>query len=348
MKIRRSVLQIFGLSILVMLVMFGIITPTLSPARAAEINLKFATLFPPQDPMCFGPQFMFKELEKRTNGKVKVTEYYSQSLGKAPEMLDMIETGIADFITFPIAVFPKVFQMSSVMSLPGLIKTCPVAGEVMFELGYRGLLDHDFARYKPLIWEGTDPMGFGFVKKKVTNLEELRKLKVRAPGGVQSEVLEALGPSVVTIPTADIYMALDRGVADGLTTMPGWFITMKMNEVVKYWLLKPMGIGANLTIMTKAKWNSLPDDVKAVIAELIPEAKYYFLQKVYQQIPSKAARLSELGVQVYKLDPAEEARWNAILDKYIEKWTAEMEAKGLPAKETVEATKQIVKRYEGS
>ena len=113
MKIRRSVLQIFGLSILVMVFMFGIITPTLSPARAAEINLKFATLFPPQDPMCFGPQFMFKELEKRTNGKVKVTEYYSQSLGKAPEMLDMIETGIADFITFPIAVFKRCLAVGS-------------------------------------------------------------------------------------------------------------------------------------------------------------------------------------------------------------------------------------------
>ena len=177
MKMRRSILQSFGLFILVTVFMFGMCTLTFSTVHAQEtIKLKFATLFPPQEIMCFGPQFMFKELEKRTGGRVKVTPYYSQSLGKVPEMLDMLDKGIADIALFPTAIFPRVFMMSEVNNLPGLIPRKAVVTEVMYALGYRGLLDKDFERYKALLWEGTDPMGFGFVDKKVTTLEDLRKL----------------------------------------------------------------------------------------------------------------------------------------------------------------------------
>lgn len=343
----KSVSKMLGVLVLGFALLAGGYVCGASTADAAEtVNLKFATLFPKHDPMCYGPQFLFRELEKRTGGKVKVTEYYSQSLGKAPEMLDMLEKGIADIAVFPIAIFPRVFQMSSVMSLPGLISKRAIAGEVMYELGYRGFLAKDFENYKALIWEGTEPMGFGFVDKKVTRLEELRKLKIRAPGGVQSDVLKALGPSVVTIPTPDIYMALDRGVADGLTTMPGWYLTMKMYEVSKYWLWKPLGIGANLTLMTKKKWNSLPAGVRAEIADLLPAAKYKFLEMVTKQIPDAKAHLRKFGVEVYTLDPKESARWDKILDEYNEKWIADMESKGYPARETVKAVREIVKRFE--
>lgn len=344
---RQSVIRISGVMLLGIALLTGVFVQGTSTASAAEtINLKFATLFPKQDPMCYGPQYLFRELEKRTGGQVKVTEFYSQSLGKAPEMLDMLDKGIADIAVFPIAIFPRVFQMSSVMSMPGLISKRAVAGEVMYELGYRGLLDKDFADYKALMWEGTEAMGFGFVDKKVTSLEDLKKLKVRAPGGQQSAILKALGPSVVTIPTPDIYMALDRGVADGLTTMPGWYLTMKMYEVTKYWLWKPMGIGANLTVMSKKKWNSLPADVRAEISDILPAAKHHFLQRITEQIPDAKAHLRSKGVEVYSLDPKEEARWDAILDEYTQSWIADMEAKGYPAKEAVQATKDIVKRFD--
>ena len=346
MDCRRSTAQSHGTLIVIAVLLMTMcvsITPRLHGAET--VKLKFATLYPKQDSNCLGVQYMFSELEKRTNGKVKITPFYSQALGKAQEMLDMLDKGVTDIALFPPAVFPRVLVMTDVLSLPGLINKRAIATEVMYELGYRGLLDKDLAGYKVLLWAGTEPFGFGFVDKKVTTLEELRKMKVRGPGGVTSGVIEALGPSVVTIPTSDIYMALDRGVTDGLVTGPGWYFTSKINEVTKYWLWKPVGIGANLTIMKEEKWDKLPSDVKAVWTELMTETKYRFLEDVEKQIPDTRAHFSKLGIEVYSLAPAEEARWDAIFKQYIEEWIADREAKGYPARETVEAVKQIVNRF---
>ena len=346
MNCGRSVAQSHKTLTLIAVIFLTMFLSIATGLHAAEtIKLKFATLYPKQDPNCLGVQYMFEELEKRTGGRVKITPYYSQSLGKAQEMLDMLNKGVADIALFTPAVFPRVLVMTDVLSLPGLINKRAIATEVMYELGYRGLLDKDLAGYKVLLWAGTEPFGLGFVDKKVTKLEDLRKLKIRGPGGVTSGVLEALGPSVVTIPTSDIYMALDRGVTDGLVTGPGWYFTMKINEVTKYWLWKPMGIGANLTIMTQEKWDKLPEDIKFIWTELMTETKYRFLEDVEKWIPDTKAHFSKLGIEVYSLDSAEEARWDAIFNQYVAEWIADREAKGYPARETVEAVKQVVKRF---
>jgi TRAP-type C4-dicarboxylate transport system substrate-binding protein len=128
-------------------------------------------------------------------------------------------------------------------------------------------------------------------------------------------------------------------------TGPGWYFTSKINEVTKYWLWKPVGIGANLTLMKEEKWNKLPSDVKAVWTEMMTETKYRFLEDVEKQIPDTRAHFPKLGIEVYSLDPAEEARWDAIFNQYVEEWIADREAKGYPARETVEAVKQIVNRF---
>ena len=108
---------------------------------------------------------------------------------------------------------------------------------------------------------------------------------------------------------------------------------------------KPVGIGANLTLMKQEKWDTLPADVKAIWTELMAETKYRFLEDVEKLMPDTKAHFSKLGIEVYSLDPAEEARWDAIFNQYIEKWIADREAKGYPARETVETVKQVVKRF---
>ena len=64
------------------------------------------------------------------------------------------------------------------------------------------------------------------------------------------------------------YTAVDRGVVDGLATMPGSFFSLKLNEVTKYWLWLPMGCGCNVTVMTQAKWDSLPPDIQMIWEKL--------------------------------------------------------------------------------
>ena len=220
-------------------------------------------------------------------------------------------------------MFAKVFRIPDGITLPSVrIPNRPLGTEIMYTLYYEGLMNKDYAGYKPLVWQGTTPMGFAF-KKKITTLEELRKLKIRAPAGLTTTVVESLGVSVVSLLPPAVYMAVDRGVVDGLATMPGSFFSLKLNEVTKYWLWLPMGCGCNVTVMTQAKWDSLPPDIQMIWEKLNYDTKYYFLKR-WTERPSDRQRFKEAGVQVYTLSPEEEARWYKIFDTVTEKWIADV------------------------
>lgn len=361
MKVRRPVKQLLGIVvILVAVLLVGACaqptpapptpaptpTPTPAPAPTPEtFEFKLAFPYPPGDEMGIGPEFMAAELEKRTGGRVKITIFPGGALGKMPDSLDMLETGIADMAVFPPSVFPKVFRILDALTLPGIrLPNRALAQETVYQLYYNGLLDKEYAGFKPLLWEGTDTFGFVF-KEKITTLEELRKMKIRSPAGISTQVVEALGCTVVSIPIPDVYMALDRGVADGLVAMRGSFISFKLYELTKYWLWLPMGCGANVVAMTQDKWDSLPLDIQVIWEQVNNETKYYFLEEADRRQPPVKEHLEQLGLEIYTLSPDEEARWYAIFDTLTEQWIADTEAAGYPAKDSVATIQRSIRRY---
>jgi TRAP-type C4-dicarboxylate transport system substrate-binding protein len=308
------------------------------------IKLKFAFPFPQHDDMWVGPEFMVAQLEERTQGRVKITPYFSSSLGKLPDSLDMVKTGIADITLFPPAMFPQVFRITEVLGIPTWgIPNREASQQAVADMVEKGILDKDFKDFKLLLWEGTEPMAFG-LKKKITSLEEIRKLKMRTPPGITGKALEALGCSTVSVPTTGIYMAIDRGVADGLVTGPGSYFSAKLSEVAPYCLDLPFGTGACVTVMNLKKWNSLPDDIKATWTKINAEAMNHFLSEMKRRYPDKAQRYKNAKSTLYSLSPSEEARWLKQTDALAQQWIDATEAKGYPAKQAVASIQETLKR----
>ena len=342
MKTRKSLMKLLG--VVMVLFMVGFTTQLTSAQAPKPIELKFTFPYPESDEMVIGLKYMVQELEKRTGGRVKITMYYSESLGKLIDSLDMLNKGVADIAFFSPSMFAKVFRIPDGITLPSVrIPNRPLATEIMYSLYSEGLMNKDYAGYKPLLWQGTTPAGFAF-RKKINTLEELRKLKIRAPAGLATRTIEALGVSVVSLLPPDVYMAVERGVVDGLWTMPGSYFSLKLNEVTKYWLWLPMGCGCNATVMTQAKWDSLPPDIQTIWEKINSDTKTYFLKAMAER-PSDRQRFKEAGVQVYTLSPQEEERWYKIFDNVTDKWIGEVEAAGYPARAAINAMNRIISTY---
>ena len=342
MKTRKSLMKILGVAMVMMIVGF-IAHP--APAQAPKpIELKFTFPYPEPDEMVVGLKYMVQELEKRTGGRVKITMYYSESLGKLIDSLDMLNKGVADIAFFSPSMFAKVFRIPDAITLPSVrVSNRPLATEIMYSLYYQGLMNKDYAGYKPLLWQGTTPAGFAF-RKKINTLEELRKLKIRAPAGLTTRIVESLGVSVVSLLPPEVYMAVQKGVVDGVWTMPGSYFSLKLPEVTKYWLWLPMGCGCNVSMMTQAKWDSLPPDIQMIWERINYETKYYFLKAMAER-PSDRQRFKDAGVEVYSLSPKEEERWYKIFDNATEKWVGDVEAAGYPAKAAVNEMNRIINTY---
>jgi TRAP-type C4-dicarboxylate transport system substrate-binding protein len=311
----------------------------------AQINLKFASWVPQHDTMNHAPNLWMKELETRTGGKVKVTPYYGQSLGKVANSLDMLKTGICDLALMPTGLLSKDFPVLDVLSLPGLISNRVVGTELMYALLNRGLLEKEFAGYKPIVLQAHDPFYLVLTKKKVTTLEELKGMKIRFPSITIKAYFEALGATAVSIPPPELFNAINTGILDGTSASPGYLVLSKLYEIMKYIPSHPISSGANIVLMSLKTWNSLPRDVQLIMEELNAKAKTQYLEAGQQQDIESMKQIKAAGMEMYNLSPEELKRWQKLAKPIMDQWVSDTQAAGYPGKDAYETALQVVEKF---
>jgi TRAP-type C4-dicarboxylate transport system substrate-binding protein len=108
--------------------------------------------------------------------------------------------------------------------------------------------------------------------KYLTSVKELKGMKIRA-AGESAKIVAAMGAVPVSVPISEAYEAFQRGVCGGVFLAAETLKAFRWGDLLRG-LQYNEGIGAVstlLTVMNKNKWNSLPDDVKAVIEQVSEE-----------------------------------------------------------------------------
>jgi TRAP-type C4-dicarboxylate transport system substrate-binding protein len=310
--------------------------PATAQTPAKQIRLKFATHLPI---MHHGYKNLIApwaaEVEKRTQGRVKVTVYPDQQLGKLPEMYDDLLRGTSD-IAFILPVFIRGrFPLESVFHLPTLIPgdvgdpTCMAIRKMVYDKYLTPLYFKDIK----ILWTGR----FGLdnllmASKPVRNLEDMKGKIIGFGGGKTPPLLlKALGAAPETIHSPDIYTSLDKKVIDGMFFPLDGLRGYKLVEVVKYVTLLNFGSASNFTAMRLGAWNSLSPADQKIITDLTPwalaaQAKTYRNDSLLAIETGKKA-----GVEFIDLSPAEMKRWVDVLKPVDKEWMSEMDAMGLPA-----------------
>ncbi len=103
--------------------------------------------------------------------------------------------------------------------------------------------------------------------KKATKMEEFKGMKIRTVGWYM-DILTMLGASVTPLPGGEIYLALERGVIDACEfSSPAVNLPMGFQDITKY-IIEP-GVHQPScqfdVFFNKAKFDALPDDLKAII-----------------------------------------------------------------------------------
>jgi TRAP-type C4-dicarboxylate transport system substrate-binding protein len=315
-------------------------TPVPTPAPAKTFELIYSGFTPQGFDTEIVPEWWSNEVEKRTDGRVKVTMYFAETLGKYMDVPEMLQGGVCDFAEFP-DIRTDTLQVTN---LPLLCENRAVTTDIFYNLYYRGLLpelnDYKLLWYQPV---GTSNI---MLRNKVTKIEDFAGVKIRTLPGIRTEFIAALGATPVALSAAEQYAALERGVVDGVTTNTDYYLLVKLNEVAKYCIWEPLYTGGPTIVMSLKTWNSLPGDIQAVMLQLSDEARYQWVQTSFKSVEEDWARMEEAGCEVYELSAAERARWQEVADYYIDKWAEELEAKGLQGKEIVKVARWIKALHE--
>ncbi len=301
-----------------------------SRVDAQTITLRYSNFFPAPHKNSILADEWCKEIEKRTNGKVKFNYFPGATLTPAAQTYDSVEKGIADVGLSVLGYTMGKFPLTEVTDLP-----------LGYQSGYLAtkMINAYYNKFKPKEFDGTVVMflhahGPGLLntaKKEVTKLEDVKGLKIRSHGN-SAKIVQHLGGAPVGMPMTETYDAISKGVAEGvmapLEAMKGW----KLGEVCNYSILN---YGSSYStgffvVMNKPKWNSISKADQAVIQK-INEEWIEKQGKAWDEIDQEGKQLmSQPGKKLVPLSKEEDARWAKAVAPMLDDYVKATKAKGLP------------------
>ncbi len=333
-----------GIVFFALFLSFGIafLAFTTSPVQAGPIKLTYSNFFPPTHVQSKLAEAWCREVEKRTQGAVKIDYYAGQTLTKARQCYDGVVTGLSD-IGFSVLAYTRGrFPVMSAVDLP-LGYTSGKAATAVVNAVYKKFNPKELSDTKVMYLHAHGPGLVHTKGKAVRRIEDMRGLKIRAHG-TSAKVVRALGGTPVPKPMPETYQMLQKGVVDGAVypfeANKGW----KLGEVIDY---VTAAFSAAYTtsffvVMNKDKWNALPDNVKTIIEEINEEWAVKHGEAWDSSDMAGIQFILSLGKQIIGIDSKEAARWKAAVAPIIEDYVQELNKKGFNGREIVDFTIQTL------
>jgi TRAP-type C4-dicarboxylate transport system substrate-binding protein len=322
-------------------------------AMAQEVTLRLHQFLPPPAPV---PAQILKpwgeRVEAASDGRIQIQHFDAMSLGgRPPELMDQARDGVVDLAMTLVGYTPGRFPRSEVFELPFMM-TSPVATSAAFwEMVETDFQSNEMADVKVL---GAWVHGPGMIHTEdgVTKLEDMEGLTMRGPTRIINDLLSELGAEPVGLPLPGIPEALSKGVIKG-TVIP-WEVTsaIRLTELVdnhtEFSGDEALYTAAIVLVMNKDRYESLPDDLRAILDEQSGMALSTFAAQVMWDMDAPARKIAEdAGNTIVTLDQAEVDRWKAAAEPVVARWIDDMNGKGIDGAALIEEAKALIEKHGG-
>ncbi|MCK4579967.1 MAG: TRAP transporter substrate-binding protein [Dehalococcoidia bacterium] len=156
----------------------------------------------------------------------------------------------------------------------------------------------------------TGPYGIGNNIRPLKTPDDFENWKFRVSGSLgfvktMEHMSEGSVMTLETIPWADLYNALERGVVDGCWSLWGSLIEERHYEVLKYYTDLGFGWDCNNVNINMELWDSLPADLQDVIFRASRAAEERDFEAHRRIDIEYKKKLVDLGLEIYYPTPAE-------------------------------------------
>lgn len=256
-------------------------------AVAADFTFKYGNAQPESAIRSQSMIWFETELEKRSNGRIEVENFFGGALGNEREMMDQVTAGLLQGTRG--GFFADASGAFNIYQLPFLVANwdemqCLVASD--FTKGVQAKAEAN-GYHIPATGISQGFRAYTNNVRPITKVEDLKGLRIREP---QSDLMIATGTAIGSVPVAmpfsEAYQAFKQGVIDGQHNPPQNIWDFKIHEVQKYLTLSNHMTGPDPLIVNKAWYDDLPDDLKAVFDEAAVEA-LAMSDKLYREAETK-------------------------------------------------------------
>lgn len=322
-------------------------------AAQAQTIIKYSHFLPPNsnfhkgvaEPWCAA-------IEKDSAGKLKCQMYPALALGGTPPQLaDQVKNGVSDVVWTSPSYSTGRFPRTEALELPFSMPPGGLAGSrAMWEYTQKYGME-DYKDFKVLAIFSASNVVISTANKPVLSADDIKGMKLRSPSRFSSLFLSGLGGTPVNMPISAVTEGISKGVIDG--AMAPWEVlpAVKIDEVTKYHMegtanqpgftQTPMAI-----LMNKAKYDSLPADLKAVVDKHSGQSLVDLVGRVWDT-GNDAAR-KKLAAQGNKILVIKDADYEAMkkAGASVEAdWVKQANARGLEGTKLAAEAKAIGKKY---
>lgn len=329
--------KLFTIAILTLSVLMPVNNPSASAAEVIE--LKLAHFMPTTHVQHLKTYVPFAQnVEKLTNGRVKIKIYPAGTLGAPAQLPEIVKTGVAD-IAF---IFPSMtagrFPRTSAFDLPFLFSSSTQTTRVAYELFDRYLAD-DYKDYKVLWLYASDTGQIYSATRPIKTLEDLKGMKMRTPSATMSDALKRLGANPVGLPITELQMALDKHVIDGALTPNTVVADFKLYHQIKHITQADVYVSLLAVLMNKKKFDSLPPYAKKAIEQAAGKQWGLHAARIYDDYAAETVRTMRTGgkVAIYDLSATEKKKLQERLKGMESDWIKKNSGRGIKAREMVDA-----------
>jgi TRAP-type mannitol/chloroaromatic compound transport system substrate-binding protein len=327
------------------------LAPASAQAQGQSFRWKLQSANPAGTPHMVLLGKLAANIDKMSNGRLKIEVLPSGAIVKPNEILDAVSKGVLDagqwWTHYATGKHPAGGLFSSPLggSGTGLDQMNQLAwymvggGRELYLEYYQKILKADVM---PFIYAPDGPEAFGWFKKPVKSVAEFIKLRFRISSGLPSDVLKEMGGVPVNLAGAELIPAAERGVIDGVEWInPANDVKVGLQDVFKYYSIQGLHQAVDFAdvVINGAKWRALPPDLQAMVEVAINanivEAIVYFPQenaRALNEIKSK-------GVTIFDAPPDYAPAWIKASKKVL----AQFEAKDPFFKKVLDSQRAFAK-----
>ena len=289
-------------------------------AAAAVEPLKISHQFPGgsdssgdfRDQLC---RRFASEIEKKSGGAMTGQVYPGSSLMKVNSQFSAMRKGALDLSLVPISYSGGEVPEVNIGLMPALVPSYEVATAwKTAEVGrmFQKIVDDKGVVIVSWIWQAG---GVACRTRPLVAPEDAKGLKVRGGSREMDMVLKEAGASVISLPSNEIYAAMQTGAMEAAMTSSTSFISFKLEEIAKY-----LTTGRNKTywfmleplMMSKDVFAKLPKNQQDIVMATGGELETFAIQAAKNDDRLVADIYAKAGAKVADIDEPTVKKWQAI------------------------------------
>jgi len=295
------------------------ITLLASQTFAADVTIRLAHLNP-EDPFQSHSGSMaavFKSLvESNSNGEIEVKLFPNGQLGKDNEVIEQVRAGIVESTISSAGGIAQHYELVGVFDIPFAFPNIGIASRVITKessFGQKFVADLEASTGLKVLGLIDSGGFFAFTnsKKPIESVADMEGLRIRTMTLPTHEaIVSSLGGQPTPLPWAEVYTALQTGVADGQMNPVPIIAFAKFDEVQKYLSVTNHVITPYIWSMNDEFYNALSDEHKNLVnwaAEVASESGRAMSRVIEASDRGLPALAEKMEVNV--VPPAEQAKF---------------------------------------